>query len=456
MNTIPQSADVVVIGGGPAGSTAANLLAQKGYNVVLFDQERHPRPVVGESILPHFWKYAEQLDVLDEIEAAGFLLKAGGLTIWNGEIRQMRLSDFGFTKPGMHVERDVFDDILLRGAEKKGVQVFEEVKVREVHLDDPENRSVVYVDKSSGEKGQITCRYIVDASGQAAVIANQLKFREFDPDLRFMCVWGYYENSDYIGYGGTIHPFENRWNSDTRPMTFASGIGDWGWCWHLVQKELTSVGLVLAPKEAAEFKAGGGTLEERFVRGIESTTITSKLLEPATLVPDSLRGIRDFAYRPTQLCGDGWYLAGDASAFVDPINSAGVAVSLYTGYLSAWSIAASFEKPQKAAYYSKLFDSLVRQRLSLYRISALPEGVNSYAEEDYPLALQAAQFEKNSEQELLLVQTYLTHRRENLSRLYEMDNRIKYDETDLYETLPYLTAADGSPWYINQPDVVAA
>ena len=454
MSTIPQSADVVVIGGGPAGSTAANMLAQKGYEVVLLDQARHPRPTVGESILPHFWKYAEQLGVLKEIEDAGFLLKAGGLTLWNGEIRQMKLSDFGFDRPGMHVERDVFDDILLRGAERKGVQVFEEVKVRKVHLEDAATRAVAYQDKNTGEAGQIACKYIVDASGQAAVIANQEKFREFDPDLRFMCVWGYYENSDYIGYGGQIYPFEDRWHKDRRPVTFASGLGDWGWCWHLVQKDLTSVGLVMGPKEAAKFKAVDGNLEERFAQGVANVPVTSTLLEPGRLVPGSVRAIRDFAYRPTQLCGDGWYLAGDASAFVDPINSAGVAVSLYTGYLAAWSIAASLEKPEKAEYYTTLFDSLVRQRLSLYRISALPEGVNSYAEEDYPLALQAAQFEKNSEQELLLVQVYLTHRRENLRRLYEMDNRIKYDHTDRYQTLPHLTGRDGSPFHISEPDGV--
>ncbi|MEX1362537.1 MAG: NAD(P)/FAD-dependent oxidoreductase, partial [Nannocystaceae bacterium] len=405
MRPIPTSADVVVIGGGPAGSTTANLLAERGYDVVLLEQARHPRPTVGESVLPHMWKYADTLGVTKDIEDAGFLLKSGGLTIWNGEIRQALLSDFGFDRPGMHVERDRFDKILLDGAARRGARVYEEVRVTRAHLEDETNRGVSWEDKSSGERGRTRCKVIVDGSGQAAVIANQSRFRAFDPDLRFVCIWGYFSDSAYVSHGGFIRPFDERWQRDRRPMTFASSVGNWGWCWHLVQRDHTSVGLVLAPEDALAFKARPGGLEERFLAALREIPGISLLLESARLVPDSIRAIRDFAYRPTQLCGDGWYLVGDASSFVDPINGAGVLVAFYTGSFAAWAVASTLERPDKEHYYRELFDAQVRQRVSLYRISALPEGVNSYADEDYPLALKAALLERPSEQEILLVQT---------------------------------------------------
>ncbi len=113
MNDIPPRCDVVVIGGGPAGSIAATLLAQKGYEVVLFERERHPRYRVGESLIPHFWKYCDMVGVSEKILADGFIQKAGGTTIWGGVVRQMGFKDFGYGRPALHVERDRLDQILL-------------------------------------------------------------------------------------------------------------------------------------------------------------------------------------------------------------------------------------------------------------------------------------------------------------------------------------------------------
>src|SRR5437773_8278216 len=132
MGRIPAKADVVVIGGGPAGSTAANLLAQKGYEVVLLDKARHPRLTVGESVLPHVWKYIDAVGATEDIEQARFIQKSGGTGFWGGVIRQMTIaSGFGFRQPSLHVERDEFDEILLRVAQRRRVQVFEEVGARQ-------------------------------------------------------------------------------------------------------------------------------------------------------------------------------------------------------------------------------------------------------------------------------------------------------------------------------------
>ncbi|HEX2721269.1 MAG TPA: tryptophan 7-halogenase [Gemmatimonadaceae bacterium] len=431
MKTIPTTADVIVIGGGPAGSTAANLLANYGHDVVLLEQARHPRPVVGESVLPHFWKYADALDATADIERAGFISKAGATGIWGGRIRQLRLADFGYTRPALHVERDEFDEILLRVAERRGARVFEEVGVRQVHLDEGDT-GVTCTDRQSGKEVRISAPFIIDASGQAAVIARQLGFRQFDKDLRFMSTWGYYENSDYIAAGGAIEPFKRR--RDIRPTTLQLGIGDWGWAWHIVQKELTSVGLVLAPAQAAVFKASGATLEERFANTCSGMPVLSTLLQNARLVPDSVQAIRDFAYHPTTLSGPGWYLTGDAAAFVDPINSAGVITALYGGSAAAAAVNASLRRPERKTYYSEIFSTLLRQRLSLFRVAALPPGRNSYPEDIEPAA-KGAQFDSAREQELLYIQTEVMNRSENLAPIHARDRRLNYFASTNYREL---------------------
>ncbi len=434
MNSIPSKADVVVIGGGPAGSIASNLLAQKGYDVVLLDKVRHPRNTVGESVLPHVWKYIAEAGATDDIRRAGFIVKSGGTAVWRGVIRQTALRDFGFSEPSLHVERDEFDEILLRVAQRHGVNAFEEVAAREVGLSG-DDKTVAYTDRNSGDGGSIKCRYVIDTSGQSAVIANQLGLREFDRDLRFMSVWGYYDNSEYVAQGGLICPWSMR--REIHPTTIQLGMGDWGWCWHIVQKEYTSVGLVLAPSQAAGFKASREKLEVRFDRACRKLPIIGDLLREAALRAGSVSAIRDFAYRPTQLAGDGWCLAGDAAAFVDPINSAGVITAGYTGTVASWLADNCLRKRGKSDYYTNIFSTLVRQRLSLFRISALPAGFNSYPE-DNVIALKAAQLDSHLEQELLLVQTKLTDRSDNLAPLAAMDGRLQYGESPKYREVKHL------------------
>src|SRR3990172_2482030 len=109
MESIPRSADVAVIGGGPAGSIAASQLALAGYAVVLLEKAKHPRPTVGESLIPQFWKFTDQIGASASIESDGFIAKGGGLSLWRGQLRQLKFSDFGYSRPGLHVERDRFD-----------------------------------------------------------------------------------------------------------------------------------------------------------------------------------------------------------------------------------------------------------------------------------------------------------------------------------------------------------
>ncbi|CAD5984338.1 FAD-dependent oxidoreductase [Planktothrix agardhii] len=103
---IPQRCDVVIIGGGPAGSMAATFLSQKGYDVVLLERCKYPRHHIGENTIPQFWKYTDLAQVSDKIAAEGFIQKAGGTSFWNGLIRQIDFKDFGYLRQALHVERE--------------------------------------------------------------------------------------------------------------------------------------------------------------------------------------------------------------------------------------------------------------------------------------------------------------------------------------------------------------
>ncbi len=169
MNEIPSYADVVVIGGGPAGSSAATHLAQAGIEVVLLEKTQFPRNQVGESLIPHIWKFTDLTGVSDKIRQEGFLAKAGGITVWDDNIRQILFSDFGYERPGLHVERDIFDHLLLTHAEECGAQVFQQVAVKNIDFDDVLRPEVVYLDKrgQSNAKGAIHCQYITDVTRYA-------------------------------------------------------------------------------------------------------------------------------------------------------------------------------------------------------------------------------------------------------------------------------------------------
>ncbi len=442
MKSIPLKSDVVVIGGGPSGSTAANALAQAGYDVVLLEKAKHPREVVGESILPFVWKYTDLLGATKALQKMRFMEKSGGTTFWNNQLTQMTFRDFDFQTPALHVERNIFDDILLRTAEQKGARIFEEVIVKDLQLNGYDNQDVFYFDTLNGKSGKISCRYLVDASGQAALVAKKLGFREYDKDLRFMSIWGYFKESDYVALGGDVLPFSQRY--ETPPTTGIYQIGEWGWCWQIVQNDQVSVGLVLSPEQFSEFKLQDGNLEERFLSACRKVPLLSDMLKYDTLIPGSVRAIRDFAYYPRELAGKGWFLTGDAAAFVDPINSAGVLGGFYTGYMAAMAIDDSLKNNKNRDYAVERFSELLRGRMAVYRLSALPVGVNSY-QEMYPYALSCLKQMSDLEKELIYTQMILINRTENLDIIYQLDPDFRRLTSKKYTLLDELHFPASSP-----------
>ena len=376
--TIPKQCDVLVIGGGPAGSSVATHLARGGIDVIVFERALFPRNQVGESLIPHIWKYTDMTGVSDKIKQEGFLAKSGGITVWDGNVHQISFSDFGYTRPGLHVERDVFDALLLDHAHCSGANIFNEVVVKKADFSDADWPSINYIDKrsESNDEGQIRCRYVVDASGHSSFLANQFKTRQtVDSKLNFLSLWGYFKDSRFVGVDRQSHSMNEL--SQIMPVTFVISFEE-GWIWHIVLRQKTSVGLVVHSN-----RLKGMSKQQReafFVDTCRQQPYLHQLLEPATLIENSIRFRPDYSYYSTQICGENYYSIGDAAVFVDPIFSHGVQNAFYNAAVTALTIKESLKTPEKRLRLSQLCENRMQQFYGFSRTLALGDfscnGVN--------------------------------------------------------------------------------
>jgi flavin-dependent dehydrogenase len=362
--------DVVVIGGGPAGTTAAALLAREGRRVLLVERERLPRYHIGESLLPSVLPFLEELGCMDAVRAAAFQRKTGQTfswgvdrTPWSLDFRQLDVYPHA-----LFVERGDFDHILWKNAARLGADVHEETVVDDVITEGGRVCGVLARRRDAVPRA-VTAGYVIDASGQGAILARRHGTRRWVKGLRNLAVWSYWRGA------GRLPP-----PRDEHILTEA--IDD-GWIWFIPLRDgVTSVGVVTVDWDRERAAGVRDDLEGWYERVVRGASFVGPLLAGAARC-DEVRAQRDWSYCSTRFYGPGYCLAGDAACFVDPILSTGVHLAMTGGYLAALAVNSALARPhQESAYmryfqraYGTTYRELLTQVRYFYRVQAHRESI---------------------------------------------------------------------------------
>ncbi|MEV0449089.1 tryptophan 7-halogenase [Streptomyces sp. NPDC050600] len=359
-----EDRQVVVAGGGPAGATAAGLLARQGFDVVLLERERFPRYHIGESLLPSLLPVLDILGVRETVERHGFVRKRGAFYGWGGQEWAL-----GFDAPdreaqySFQVIRSEFDQLLLDHARHLGADVREATRVRRIDLEGERAVSAAWLDEDGGG-GSIGFTHLVDATGRAGVLgARQLGMRRVHDVFRNVAVWGYWRGATALPQApeGSIGVFS---------------LPDHGWLWAIPLHDGTlSVGLVTDKRSFQQARDTLGSIDAVYEEALGRCPLLGQILHGAR--QDSvLKTEGDYSYTAEAFCGPGWYLAGDAACFLDPLLSTGVHLAMYSGLLSAAAITAvlrgEVEAEAAQAFYRTAYRNAYERLLILvgafYRI----------------------------------------------------------------------------------------
>jgi FAD-dependent halogenase len=325
--------DVVVVGGGPGGSTAATLIAQAGHRVLLLEKERFPRYQVGESLLPStVHGVCAMLGVTEALKREGFPVKRGGTFRWGaGEepwtfTFSLSRKLAGTTSTAYQVDRARFDQILLDNAQANGVDVREQHEAQSLLRDAAGHVCGVRFRPQRGPGQEVHARYVVVASGNSDALYKTVATRQLSPYFRNLALFGYYR-------GGKRLPEPNSGN--ILCATFEDG-----WFWYIpLSDTLTSVGAVVSVDKASTIQRGHGAAMESFIR---SCPLIADYLSTAHRVTTGMHGRlrvrKDYSYCNSGFWQPGVVLVGDAACFVDPVFSTGVHLATYSGVLAARSI----------------------------------------------------------------------------------------------------------------------
>ena len=335
LNDLPQSitdTDVVVIGGGPAGSTASTLIAQKGFQVQLFEREKFPRFHIGESMIPETYWVLERLNMLPKMRASRFVHKHS-VQFVSASGRQSAPFYFFDNKPHecsqtWQVVRSEFDLMMLNNAREHGVEAHEGVRVMEV-LFDGDQATGVRIQEPGGAIRQVNAKVVVDASGQSGLLMNRLKLRVWDPELNKGAIWTYWEGA----YRDT--------GRDEGATVVLQTENRKGWFWNIpLHDNRVSVGVV-APFDYL-FK-GRGSHEEVYKEEVEGCPAVRDRIAGAKQATGYF-ATRDYSYRSTKVAGHGFVLVGDAFGFLDPLYSSGILLALKSGEMAADAVVEGLEK----------------------------------------------------------------------------------------------------------------
>src|SRR5438876_3264770 len=342
--------DVAIIGGGPAGSTAAALLARAGRRVVVFERERFPRFHIGESLLPFSMKAFTRLGLHEKFSRAGFMKKFGGEMFGacseQGTKFYFKDAFRSQTDHSYQVTRADFDKVLLDHAAECGAEVCEQTMVDRVEFS---NNHVDLTVKSNGSYRAIRARYVIDAGGRTSVLGRQFKIKKTYDHLQKLSMFAHYDGVWRAeGIDGTL-------------TVLIRAIDRWFWLIPLTA-ERTSVGVVL---DSETFRKSKLKTEDFLEEALAGQPIIAKRMANARRV-SQVYVEADFSYRSAPLHGDRWLLAGDAAGFIDPIFSSGVFLAVFSGELAADALNEVLDCPRKTKRLFVRYETAVNRAMDVY------------------------------------------------------------------------------------------
>jgi flavin-dependent dehydrogenase len=328
-----STTDVIVIGGGPAGATASTLLAQKGYQVDLFEREHFPRFHIGESMIPDTYFAIQRTGLLAKMKNSHFVKKYSVQFI----DQYGKLSEpFYFWDNKQHessqtwqVRRSEFDKLNLDHARESGVNVTEGARVLEVLFEG--SRAVgVRVKPENGPEREVRSKVVIDASGQSTLIIDRLGLREWDPQLKKAALWTYWKGA------------QRDTGRDEGATLVIQTQGKKGWFWYIpLHDDIVSIGVVADHDYL--FKRGTKDPEQVYFEEVAKAPGLQPRIANATRC-DIFRIQKEYSYRAKQAAGDGWVLAGDAFGFLDPLYSSGLLLAMTGGCMVADTVAEGLAK----------------------------------------------------------------------------------------------------------------
>jgi flavin-dependent dehydrogenase len=352
METTTEVCDVAVVGGGPAGSTAATLLARRGYKVIALEKARHPRFHIGESLLPMNLPVFERLGVLDKVRALGIFKPGADFEADNdrGYNTYAFARAIGNSPPHAYqVWRQDFDKMLYDHARESGADAREGHEVLRIDQTGPrETRLEVRTDE--GRSYGIQARYLVDASGRDAFLSARKKLRRKNGRHQSAAIFGHFR-------GAALRAGEDAGNISIYRF-------DHGWMWMIPLPDgVMSIGAVCRPEYLKQRK---GRTVEFLMDTLHLSPGLQKRIEGAELISE-VRVTGNYSYDSTRMGGPGWVMVGDAFAFLDPVFSSGVYLAMSGAEQAAAAVDTALREPQRENGLLRKLEK--RQRAGMARFS---------------------------------------------------------------------------------------